>query len=148
MLERDPRQSEAWSNLVKFLANQKRLPDVVSACPAGLRHCGNEPELLLLYGTLHFERNDLAAAEIRLLRLLEIQMSHTAGGMSRQRAAVARYTLVCINRRLERNADAEAHWRSALAEVPEFPAVRGELGRLYEAQGRMREYEAVTARQT
>lgn len=147
VLELEPRHAETWANLVKLLSAQKRLPEAVNTCRAGLTHCPKDLDLLLLHGTLLYELNDLPAAEISLLRVIEGQLAQpVADHSARTRAAAARHALALIYRRHERYADAEAQWRAALTEVPDFLAVWLELARLYRAQGRARELAAVVAR--
>jgi tetratricopeptide (TPR) repeat protein len=147
----DPGQAEAWRNLAVLLRSQSRLAEAVAACQSGRAHREHEPELALLHGLLPQEMGDLVNSERVLRELVERETSLPAGPagpgeVARQRRVTARHSLALIYRQQNRLADAEAQWRSALAEAPEMWAGWQGLGELCLVQGRLGEVEGILGR--
>jgi Tfp pilus assembly protein PilF len=93
----------------------------LAACRAGLNLCPDDAELLFLGSVLCRERGDLAGAEGCLLRLLNGRPGkHFASVTDGLRGYKARNNLALLHRQQGRDAEAEAQWRQALAERPDF----------------------------
>jgi tetratricopeptide (TPR) repeat protein len=146
VVTRDPGHAESWRNLAVLLKQQARPAEALTVCRSGLAHLPDEAELLLLHGVLLHELGDLAGAEGTLLRLLEPRPTRENGLKSRQRRATARHHLALVCRAAGREFEAEAHWRAALVECPDFAAALLGLGEVYLEQGRGGEAEDVVAR--
>jgi tetratricopeptide (TPR) repeat protein len=99
----------------------------LAACAGGRRHYPDDTELLFVEGMLRREQGDPAAAEALLVRLLASQPGAHFGCVDTGlRGHKARHHLALACRQQGREEDAEAHWRAALAERPDF--VPGWLG--------------------
>jgi tetratricopeptide (TPR) repeat protein len=105
-----------------------RPEQALAACRAGRACCPDGPELAFLEGSLLAEQGDLAAAEACWRGLLPESGRSTAPpqafasydeGLHGYRVRHHLAELCC---RQDRPADAEAHWRAALAERPDFSA--------------------------
>jgi tetratricopeptide (TPR) repeat protein len=128
VLDLDPRQAESWRNLALLFRHHGRLMDAIEACRAGRFHRPDEPDLLLLLGLLLHEGGDAAGAEACFVQLLEEDSPAGGAAAARDRRAAARRRLAALARGRGRPAEAEAHWRAALAERPDLTADDGERG--------------------
>jgi tetratricopeptide (TPR) repeat protein len=148
LLTLDPGQAAAWQNLTVLLRRQGRLAEAVAVCRSARVYRADDRELLLLHGLLLHEAGDLAGAEGCLARLLEQEAAGSArqDARARQRRLTARHNLALVCRRHGRLAEAERHWRAALAEMPEWSEAWVGLGELYLMQGRLADAEAVLSR--
>jgi tetratricopeptide (TPR) repeat protein len=136
VLQRSPLQLESWCNLAKLLRNQGRPSETVEACAEARRHFPDHSDLLRIQGLALLERNDLAAAEACLARLIEVWGgAPPPGPEGREHFAAVRHGLALIYCEQDRLAEAEAQWKAVLAEVPEFVSASLGLAHLYLAQG-------------
>jgi tetratricopeptide (TPR) repeat protein len=95
-----------------------QLPEALEACEAGRQHYPADAELLFQEGLLHLSMEDRASAEICFLRVLSTPASrHFRSVDTGVRGYKARTNLATIYRDQGRLAEAEAQWRSALAEA-------------------------------
>ncbi len=95
--------------------------DATAACAEGLRVCPGDAELLFLDSVLRRERGDWAGAEACLMRLVsERPAQHFASVDSGLRGYKARHNLGVICLQQGRVAEAEQHWRLAVADRPDF----------------------------
>jgi tetratricopeptide (TPR) repeat protein len=127
--------------------------DALAACRAGRARCPDDVELLFLEGTLLADHGDAAGAE-RCWRLLlpgeGVGLPPSAGGAFASydeglRGYLTRHQLARLCQAQGRPAEAEAHWRAALAEAPGFLAARVDLGDLLRSQERWDDLEALAA---
>ena len=121
--------------------------EALAACQAGRRLYPDDAELLFQEGLLLREQGDRAAAEARFVRLLERpEGGHFGSVDAGLRGYKARHNLAVLCHEQGRGPEAEALWRRAVAEQPDFaPAWLG-LGELFLAQGRWPEAEEAAAR--
>jgi len=122
--------------------------EALAACRQGRGWYPDDLELLFQEGMARFELRDLDGAEASLLETLATRekghfASVDAGGL---RGYKTRQNLGIIYREQGRQAEAEAQWRAALEEQPDFPAALLELGALLLSQGRWEEAEAIIQR--
>jgi tetratricopeptide (TPR) repeat protein len=154
LLVLDPSNAEAWCNLGILLRRQNRLPAALLTCQSGLEQCEDHPELLLLYGMMLFEAGDLVKAEAALVAMLEadpvapVCVSESvpdSRDLSRNnRGAIrARHHLALVYREQGRIGEAEAQWRSILAEDPNLMAAWFGLADLYLVEKRMEQVEPI-----
>jgi glycosyltransferase involved in cell wall biosynthesis len=118
-----------------------RLREALDACRAG-RQQAPDDELLFLEALILRELGDAAGAEATLLELLG--PSRSAGFANADtglRGYKARHNLAVIYEETGRAAEAEAQWRAAVAENPQFTPGWQRLGELYSRQGRWTELE-------
>jgi predicted O-linked N-acetylglucosamine transferase (SPINDLY family)/glycosyltransferase involved in cell wall biosynthesis len=122
--------------------------EALAACREGLGVCPGDPELLFVQALLLQERGDPAGAESCLLALLSTEPGpHFASTDAGLRGYKARHNLAILYRRSGRHGEAEAQWRLAVRERPDFlPAWlglgeghlrRAEWGQLEEVARRM-----------
>jgi tetratricopeptide (TPR) repeat protein len=145
----DPAQSGAWRNLAVVLRHTGRLAEALVVCQSARAQVAYDPDLLLLHGQLLVEAGDLAGAESCLAALLEKEAAAPAGPgdeRARSRRVTARHNLALVCRRLGRLAEAERHWRAALAEMPDLPAALHGLAEALLQQGRPGDAEALVVR--
>jgi cytochrome P450 len=121
--------------------------EALATLQTALARFPDEPDLLFLNGILLAETGNLADAEACLARLLQSPAGRDmAQSQSTSRTCVARHCLAGIYCAGERLAEAEAEWRSILAEWPSFgPAWRG-LGELYIGQERWDDFARLVTR--
>jgi GT2 family glycosyltransferase/tetratricopeptide (TPR) repeat protein len=121
--------------------------DALAVCQEGLKHYPDDIELLFVQGVLHKERGELEPATVSLERALTVQPPKQFGSIDAGvRGYKARHNLGVIYHQQHRTAEAEPHWRKAVAERPDFlPSWIG-LGEIYLAQGRWRDFEEVLQR--
>jgi GT2 family glycosyltransferase/tetratricopeptide (TPR) repeat protein len=124
-----------------------QVPEALAACREGLKHFPEDIELLFVQGVLHRERGELAPAAVSLERALTVipptQFGSIDAGL---RGYKGRHNLATVYHQQGRAAEAEAQWRSAVAERPDFlPAWIG-LAELYLSQGRWSDFEEVVKR--
>jgi tetratricopeptide (TPR) repeat protein len=102
----------------------------MAACQEGLRVCPDDVELLFLKSILHLEQGDLAGAEADLVLLMSNPPdNHFASVAAGLRGYKAHHNLGVVYRRQGKSAQAEAQWRAALDERPDFLPVRLEQSR-------------------
>ena len=125
------------------------VPAEVAAAARGPRRmprraCGMIPTIELLFheALILRELGDLAAAEATLLDLLTASPSdRLANGDAGLRGYKARHHLAVIYEETGRAAKAEAHWRAAITENPQFTPGWLRLGELFLKQGRWADLE-------
>ncbi len=101
-------------------------------------------ELLFQEGLIHRERQDPATARACWLRLLETRDGpHFASVDTGLRGYKAHHNLATLFREQGQVAEAETHWRAALAGMPRFVPAAAGLGDLYLEQGRYPELDDV-----
>jgi tetratricopeptide (TPR) repeat protein/glycosyltransferase involved in cell wall biosynthesis len=116
----------------------------LAVCRAGRARCPDDFELIFLEGTLLEAAGDLAGAEACLRPLLYLQPApHFASVDAGLRGPKAHFHLGRVLMRQGRPAEAEEHWRAALAELPGMSLARLGLGELYLAQKRWADLEAL-----
>ncbi len=121
-----------------------------AACQAGHVRCPDDAELLFLKGQLCHERGDRAAARTCWIQLLPNTAATPAlpspdgvftsvdAGL---RGPLVRHHLAMLAREQGQHADAEFHWKAAIAESPTYPPARLGLAELYLRQARWTELE-------
>jgi cytochrome P450/predicted Zn-dependent protease len=141
--------SEPWVRklfavLARAQAQLGQTSEAMATIRAGQAHFGDDPELLLIEGVLLAQHGDLAQAESCLVRMLRTRVAPDLGSIHPGlRGYLGRHYLAGVYCAQARLADAEAEWRKALADWPNFtPAWRG-LGELYAEQGRQEEFAKV-----
>lgn len=122
--------------------------EMLSTCLAGLARFPDYVDLLYWTASVLYELGDLRAAEACLLRLLKSRPEDTIalGDDPGIRGYKSRNLLGRIYRDLKRPREAEAEWRSALAECPNFPQALLGWGQLLLDQGRWEELDQAMAR--
>ncbi len=118
--------------------------EALEACRRGRRHDPDDVELLFFEALLQRELGDAAGAEATWLRLLS--GSSTAGFANFDeglRGYKALHNLAMLYEETGRPAEAEARWRSAVADNPQFIPGWLRLGELCMKQGRWADLEAV-----
>jgi GT2 family glycosyltransferase/predicted Zn-dependent protease len=116
--------------------------EALAACQAGRAHYPDDVELLFVEGVLRRELGDRAGAEACLLRLLQTPPgNHFASVDMGLLGYKTRHNLAVIYHEQRQAALAEAQWRQAVAERPDFlPSWQG-LAELYRQQQRWPELE-------
>jgi glycosyltransferase involved in cell wall biosynthesis/Flp pilus assembly protein TadD len=95
--------------------------EALRACREGLGVCPGDPELLFVQALLLQERGDPAGAESCLLALLCTEPGpHFASTDAGLKGYKARHNLAILYRRSGRHEEAEAQWRLAVRERPDF----------------------------
>ena len=117
----------------------------LTTCRAARTFYPDDVELSFLEAVLLSELGDLPAAEALLLRLLNDRPAdHSAlGANPGMRGYMARHNLARLYRAQGRDAEAEAQWRTALADQPGSLRLLFELGLLYVHHGRTVETEPI-----
>jgi GT2 family glycosyltransferase/predicted Zn-dependent protease len=107
-------------------------PEALCACKEGRRHYPDDAELLFVEALARQETGDPAGAEGCLRRLIGGgEGEHFASVDSGLRGFKARHNLAILLLGQGRGPEAEAQWRSALAEEPGFLPARVGLAELY-----------------
>jgi GT2 family glycosyltransferase/Tfp pilus assembly protein PilF len=121
VVQLDATQAESWRNLAVLLREQGRLDEAAEACRTGWRLNPNYPTLPLLLGITLADQGNFAGAEMCFLRLLELPYE----GPVPPEHIEARHQLALIYQKTGHPAEAEAQWRTILAERPDYaPAVQ------------------------
>ncbi len=117
----------------------------LAVCRNGREEYPDLEELLFLEAAFLHAQADLAGAEERLLRLIQLPPGQElALGDAGRRSHKARHLLAEVYSSQGKYVEAEAQWRQVVAEQPRFaPAWQG-LGSLYLAQARWAELEDLT----
>src|SRR5262249_24840224 len=93
--------------------------EALAACRAGRDACPQDAELAFLEGVLRRERRDAAGAEACFLQVLQApDGDHFTSVDAGLRGYRTRNLLAELYRDQGRVAEAEAHWRAAVAECP------------------------------
>jgi glycosyltransferase involved in cell wall biosynthesis/Tfp pilus assembly protein PilF len=128
--------------IVGCLRKLRRPRQALDVCRAGLRLDADDVELLFLEALIRRELGDRAGAEATLLRLLAAprgeRLANRDDGL---RGYKARHNLAVIYEETGQSAEAEAQWRAAVAENPQFTPGWARLGELYLKQGRWDDLE-------
>ncbi len=128
--------------IVACLRQLARPREALDACRAGRQHTPDD-ELLFHEALILRELGDAAGAEATLLDLLGTsRAAGFANGDEGLRGYKARHNLAVIYEETGRPAEAEAQWRAAIAENPQFRPGWLRLGELYLKQQRWDELEA------
>ena len=121
--------------------------EALAACRQGRGWYPDDLELLFQEGMARFDVRDLDGAEGCLLEALATrEKGHFASVDAGLRGYKTRQNLGIIYREQGRAAEAEAQWRAALEEQPDFQPALLELGSLLLSQGRLEEAEAIIQR--
>jgi GT2 family glycosyltransferase/Flp pilus assembly protein TadD len=120
-----------------------------AACQEGRRHYPEDVELLFAEGILRRDQGDLEGAAGCLEQLLTSQAPpHFASVDAGLKSYKGRHNLALVYQQQGRWAEAEAQWRAALAERPDFlPSLLG-LGELFLSQRRWPEIDQLRIRLT
>ncbi len=125
-----------------------------AACQAGHVRCPDDAELLFLKGQLCHQRGDRAAARACWIQLLPNTAATPAlpspdgvftsvdAGL---RGPLVRHHLAMLSSEQGQHADAEFHWKAALADTPAFPPAHLGLAELYLRQARWPELDSLLA---
>ncbi len=120
--------------------------EALAACRAGLRLYPDDAELLFCEAVVRRARRDLEGAAACLRRLLRAPARVSLSGADALlRGPRAHQQLAEVLQEQGRAAEAEVHWRAALAGCPALAVARLGLARLYLGQGRWDELERVVA---
>jgi len=135
LLQRSLERSQAGDSIVRKLYAlivqcHRQLGEheqALAACGTGQQHYPQDCELLFQEGLVRREHGDRVGAERCFLHLMEHwEGSHFASLDTGLRSHKARHNLAVLYREQGRLAEAEAQWRAALAEQPQFtPALSG-----------------------
>lgn len=118
--------------------------EALAVCREGLACCPNDVELLYTEARLLQETGDLSGAIARLNHVLRMPPAdYFASVDPGLRGYKARLLLGQLYRGQGLLGEAEAAWRTAVEENPEFGPAWLELGQLYLAQGRWDEFERI-----
>lgn len=122
-----------------------QLAEALAACRAGLSRFPDDHEMLYLEAGLLTELGDWTGAEASLQRLLRAPPpNYFAAGLDvGLQGFKARSSLAAVYRAQNRLAEAEAEWRAALAERPDYGPARLGLANLLLAQRRWQDMEEV-----
>jgi tetratricopeptide (TPR) repeat protein len=136
-----------YALLVQCHRQQGQAGQALAACRAGRSYYPEDAELLFQEGLILRGRGEHDEAEACFLRLLDgREAAHFASIDTGLTGYKARHNLAALYQESGRGAEAEALWRQALAEQPEFaPAWLG-LGELCLAQGRWPEFDEAVGR--
>jgi predicted O-linked N-acetylglucosamine transferase (SPINDLY family)/GT2 family glycosyltransferase len=121
--------------------------EALVACHKGLEVCPDDTELLFVEGILRRELGDLHGAEAALLKLLDAKpAAHFASVDAGLKGYKARHNLAVVYLQQGQTDEAEAQWRSTVAERPDFlPGWLG-LAEMHLRQGRWEELDQVVQR--
>ncbi len=130
-----------------------KLDQAWATCQAGHVRCPDDAELLFLKGQLCHQRGDRAGARMCWMQLLEVRSLTVAAPMdgvftnvdAGLHGPLVRHHLAVLDREEGHLADAEQHWRTLLADTPDFHPARLGLAELYLRQERWPELEAILA---
>jgi len=135
LLERSLARSQAGDSIVRKLYAlivqcHRQLGEhdqALAACKTGQQHYPQDCELLFQEGLVRREHGDRVGAERCFLHLMQNREgAHFASLDTGLRSHKARHNLAVLYREQGRLAEAEAQWRAALAEQPQFtPALNG-----------------------
>ena len=143
---RDSIVAKLHSLIAGCLRKLERPREALDACRAGLRHHPDEAELLFLEALIRRDLGDVSGAEATLLRLLagprSVSLANGDDGLGGYKA---RHNLAVIYEETGRSAEAEAEWRAAVAENPQFTPGWLRLGDLFLKQGRWPDLEWAAA---
>ncbi len=103
----DPGQADSWYNLA-LLLRRGRLREAIAAVQSGRLYLPDDPDLLLLHGTLLREAGDLINAENCLLHMLE---THAGDEAASRRRYKGRHNLALVYRAMGRMDEAITLWR-------------------------------------
>jgi glycosyltransferase involved in cell wall biosynthesis/tetratricopeptide (TPR) repeat protein len=121
-----------------------QLDEALAALREGRGHYPQDAELLYQEGIVREQRGDLPGAAACWLELLETRDGdHFASVDPALRGYKARHRLGEVCYRMGRPAEAEAQWRAALAEQPDYLPALHHLRQLLHSQGRSEELEQV-----
>jgi tetratricopeptide (TPR) repeat protein len=120
-----------------------RVADALVVCRAGRERYPDDPELQAQERALSQVLPDLAEAARLVNRLAQGCQEDPTSSLERALLRQARHHLALTYRGARRFAEAEAQWRTALAEAPEFDLGWLELGELYVSLGRWDDLESV-----
>jgi glycosyltransferase involved in cell wall biosynthesis len=118
--------------------------EALTACRKGREVYPQDAELLAQEGLLLNEQNDLSGAEQCYLKLLsDREAPHFASVPVGLNGYLTRHNLAVVYMRQQRVTDAEAQWRAATEEKPEFASPWLGLEDLYVTQGRWEDLESL-----
>jgi glycosyltransferase involved in cell wall biosynthesis/tetratricopeptide (TPR) repeat protein/predicted O-methyltransferase YrrM len=110
-----------YALIVQCHRNLGQPNEALAVCRKGLGVCPEDVELLFVEGVLLRERGDLAGAERSLLRLLDARPAgHFASVDAGLQGYKARHNLGVVYHQQGRAEEAQAQWRAAVAERPDF----------------------------
>jgi GT2 family glycosyltransferase/tetratricopeptide (TPR) repeat protein len=136
-----------YAMLVQAHRNMGHRIEALALCRLGRSYYPDDTELLFHEGMILREQRDLAGAEACMLQLLQSRPAdHFASIDTGLRGYKARNNLAIIYRDQRRFGEAEAQWRTALEEKPDFPPAVLGIGELCLGQGRWDELEAAARR--
>jgi tetratricopeptide (TPR) repeat protein len=139
--------AKLYTLLAEGYAQLGKRTALLEVCLAGLARFPEHPELLFRVGALLFEQRDLPAAAAALERLLRVSPEgHFTFGDDTGILYKARTVLGRIYRDQQRPAEAEAQWRAALAEQPDYGQALLGLGQVLLDQSRWDDLEQVIVR--
>jgi glycosyltransferase involved in cell wall biosynthesis len=135
-LERSHPKDSIVRKLYALIAQCQReigqTPEALKTIWAGRTHYPDDAEMLFLESLLHRESGELRKAEECLKRLLETQEGeHFASVDAGIRGFKARHNLAVIYMDQRKRFEAEAQWRTALTQEPNFLPARLGLAELY-----------------
>jgi glycosyltransferase involved in cell wall biosynthesis len=124
--------------------------EAMAVCREGRAQYPQDAELLTQEAWLLYLFGDYVGTEARLLQLIQGPAPAMKDGNYADdpglRGHITRHNLAVLYRDQGRLVEAEAQWRAALVEQPDFIVARLGLGELYLGQKRWRELEEVLAR--
>jgi tetratricopeptide (TPR) repeat protein len=121
-----------------------QLDQALAALQEGRGHYAHDAELLYQEGIVRELLGDLPGAAACWRELLQTREgAHFASVDPGLRGHKARHRLGAAYYRMGQFAEAEAQWRAALAEQPEYLPALLNLGQLLQAQGRSQELDQV-----
>jgi glycosyltransferase involved in cell wall biosynthesis/Flp pilus assembly protein TadD len=110
-----------YALLGQCLRQQGQKAEALAACTEGRRYYPDDVELLFQESLARLELGDARGAEECLLRLLRVPAGQALGSRDTGLAGYkARHNLAVIYQQQRRSAEAQAQWRGALAERPDF----------------------------
>jgi tetratricopeptide (TPR) repeat protein len=141
---------KVYAMLTRVCRQLGHTDEAVAVCREGRSRYPEDADLLTQEAWLLYLLGDHAGVEARLLYLLEgpqLPEDHNYYGEDPGlRGYLTRHNLAVLYRDQRRHQEAEAQWRAALAEQPEFTDARLGLGELYLEQQRWQEMADVLAR--
>jgi tetratricopeptide (TPR) repeat protein len=138
---------KTYALLTQCLRQAGRPDEALKVCREGRGRFPGDAELLFHEGLLHQDRGEAGAAEARWLAVLAApanpSFACTDVGLQGHKT---RHHLALLYRRQKRLGEAEAQWREALAERPDFVPGWVGLGEMLLGQGRQAEWEQAAVR--